>query len=80
MNGRFFSTRAIQAYVSTGTERFKKTNEKKVGLFDVDGEDDGDETMGKAGGARAGAVAATGDGDDEGRRLDQFGNWLEGNG
>lgn len=56
MDGRFFDTRIVEAYIADGSEKFKKTGEKKLGFED----DDEDE--------------------DEGRRLDQFGSWLESQG
>lgn len=52
MDGRFFSGQKLEAYIADGGEKFKKSSEKKAGL----GEDEGE---------------------DEGRRLDQFGSWLE---
>lgn len=52
MDGRFFDTRRVEAYIADGSERFKKTGEKKLG-----GEDE-----------------------DEGKRLDLFGSWLESEG
>ena len=59
MNGRFFSGTQVEAYVASGEERFKKSNEKK-GAGGADVEDAAD--------------------DDEGKRLDQFGSWLEAEG
>lgn len=53
MDGRLFSGTKVEAYIADGSEKFKKTNEKKVDL----GEED--------------------QGDDEGKRLEQFGSWLE---
>lgn len=55
MAGRHFDGRTVEAYVADGTEKFKKTNEKKKGMFDYD-DDEGDE---------------------EEKRLDEFGTWLE---
>lgn len=49
MDGRFFATQKLEAYIADGSEKFKKTGERKVG----DGEGE------------------------EGRRLDEFGKWLE---
>lgn len=54
MDGRFFDTRIVEAYIADGSEKFKKTGEKKLGVEDED--------------------------EDEGRRLDQFGSWLESQG
>jgi HIV Tat-specific factor 1 len=53
MDGRFFSGTKVEAYIADGNEKFKKSNNKKLGL------EEGDE------------------GDDEGKRLDKFGSWLE---
>lgn len=55
MDGRSFDGRKVEAYISDGTERFKKSKEKGAAA-DVDGEDVSD---------------------DEGKRMDEFGNWLE---
>ena len=60
MNGRYFSQQRLQAYIFDGSERFRKTNEKKAALEDDDGEEDENE--------------------DEGKRLEQFGSWLEADG
>ncbi|KAL8722424.1 MAG: hypothetical protein Q9225_001103 [Loekoesia sp. 1 TL-2023] len=57
MDGRFFSGTRVEAYIADGSEKFKKSSEKKLQL-----EDEGEE------------------GDEEGKRLDQFGSWLEGGG
>lgn len=54
MDGRFFATRIVEAYIADGSEKFKKTGEKKLGVEDED--------------------------EDEGKRLDQFGSWLESEG
>lgn len=54
MDGRFFDTRIIEAYIADGSEKFKKTGEKKLGVEDED--------------------------EDDGKRLDQFGSWLESEG
>lgn len=54
MDGRFFDTRIVEAYIADGSEKFKKTGEKKLGVEDED--------------------------EDEGKRLDQFGSWLESEG
>lgn len=55
MNGRYFAGTQVEAYIADGTERFKKTNEKRAALED---KEEGGE-------------------DEESRRLDQFGSWLE---
>ena len=52
MNGRHFSGMVVEAYIADGSEKFKKSSEKKS----IIGEDEGE---------------------DEGKRLDQFGSWLE---
>lgn len=41
MNGRFFSGTKVEAYIADGSEKFKKTNEKKVVIEDDD--EDGEE-------------------------------------
>ncbi len=58
MDGRFFASQKVEAYISSGNEKFKKSNEKKVGI-----EDEG--------------TAVGGGDDDESKRLDKFGTWLE---
>jgi HIV Tat-specific factor 1 len=40
MVGRFFSGTRVEAYIADGTEKFKKTNEKKVSVEDDDVEED----------------------------------------
>lgn len=55
MDGRLFSGTKVEAYIADGSERFKKTNNKKVNVDDDEDEEE----------------------EDEGKRLDQFGNWLE---
>ncbi|KAL1961955.1 hypothetical protein VTN77DRAFT_736 [Rasamsonia byssochlamydoides] len=55
MNGRFFAGTQVEAYIADGTERFKKTNDKRAALQD----------------------AAEGGDDEEARRLEEFGSWLE---
>jgi HIV Tat-specific factor 1 len=45
MDGRFFGGIAVVAYISDGSERFRKTNEKRAALEDLaekglDAEDD----------------------------------------
>ncbi|KAL2054570.1 hypothetical protein ABVK25_005318 [Lepraria finkii] len=52
MNGRHFSGMVVEAYVADGSEKFKKTSEKRIAIEDDEGEE-------------------------EGKRLDQFGEWLE---
>lgn len=52
MNGRHFSKMTVEAYIADGSEKYKKTSEKKAAI-----EEDEEE--------------------DEGKRLDQFGSWLE---
>lgn len=59
MNGRWFDERQLEADIADGSEKFRKSNEKKVDLGD---EDDGD---------------GDGGGEDDGKRLDKFGAWLE---
>lgn len=56
MDGRFFDTRIVEAYIADGSEKFKKTGEKKTSMENDD------------------------DDDDEGKRLDEFGSWLESEG
>ncbi|MCJ1394032.1 hypothetical protein MMC18_006910 [Xylographa bjoerkii] len=60
MNGRFFSTLQVIAYIATGSEKFAKSNEKKANI-------DVDEVEGAA------------KEEEEGKRLDKFGSWLEEN-
>lgn len=54
MDGRFFATRIVEAYIADGSEKFKKSGEKKLGVENDD--------------------------EDEGKRLDGFGSWLESEG
>lgn len=54
MDGRFFATRIVEAYIADGSEKFKKTGERKLGVENED--------------------------EDEGKRLDEFGSWLENEG
>lgn len=35
MDGRFFAGTRVEAYISDGSERFKKTNEKRAALEDL---------------------------------------------
>lgn len=58
MDGRFFDTRRVEAYIADGSEKFRKSGERKAGI-EVEGIDGGDD-------------------DEEGKRLDEFGSWLEG--
>ncbi len=68
MNGRWFDERQLEAYIADGSEKFKKSDEKKgsdvVAAEDEDG--DGDNGGQADGGPRG-----------EGERLDKFGKWLE---
>ena len=38
MNGRFFAQAQIVAYISTGNERFSKSNQKKAGIDEDEAE------------------------------------------
>lgn len=58
MDGRYFAGTRVEAYIADGSEKFKKSSEKKVQIGD---EDDGKD-------------------EEEGKRLDQFGSWLEAGG
>lgn len=58
MDGRFFGGTRVDAYISDGSEKFKKTNEKRAALEDM---------------AERGVDVE----DEEQRRLDEFGTWLE---
>jgi HIV Tat-specific factor 1 len=64
MNGRWFDERQLQAYIADGSERFRKSDDKKA------------ELPGGGDGADA-SVATAGEGEGEGERLDRFGEWLE---
>lgn len=57
MDGRFFDTRKVEAYIADGSEKFRKSGERKAGI-EADWINGGDD-------------------DEEGKRLDQFGTWLE---
>ncbi|KAL8694345.1 MAG: hypothetical protein Q9218_000982 [Villophora microphyllina] len=57
MDGRYFSGTRVEAYIADGSEKFKKTSERKLQLGDGEDEDG-----------------------EEGKRLDQFGGWLENDG
>ncbi|KAL8814534.1 MAG: hypothetical protein Q9223_006253 [Gallowayella weberi] len=59
MDNRFFAGTRVEAYISDGSEKFKKSTGKKLQLEEDEGGEDGNE---------------------EGRRLDQFGTWLEAGG
>ena len=59
MDGRFFGGTRVDAYISDGREKFRKTNEKRAALEDM---------------AERGIDAED---EDEMRRLDEFGTWLE---
>jgi HIV Tat-specific factor 1 len=48
MNGRWFDERQLQAYVATGNEKFKKTNEKQA-IFDDEDEEAEDGRLDKFG-------------------------------
>ncbi|MCJ1335993.1 hypothetical protein MMC09_001268 [Bachmanniomyces sp. S44760] len=61
-NHRSFSGATIEAYISSGHEKFKKSNERKLGIEEDESGLGGD---GKAGD------------EEESRRLDKFGAWLE---
>lgn len=66
MNGRFFANKRVEAYIADGTERFKKSSERKGGA-----------PVEFATHARDGDADADVE-EEEGRRLDRFGEWLEG--
>ncbi|KAL1955131.1 hypothetical protein VTO42DRAFT_8995 [Malbranchea cinnamomea] len=66
MNGRYFGGTRIEAYMADGKERFRKTNEKRAALL---AEAD-DENAGRGGDKD----------DEEAKRLDEFGAWLESEG
>jgi HIV Tat-specific factor 1 len=38
MNGRWFDERQLEAFISTGNEKFKKSSDKSVGFDEEDGE------------------------------------------
>ncbi|KAI9829733.1 MAG: hypothetical protein M1826_005476 [Phylliscum demangeonii] len=84
MHGRWFSGARIEAYVADGSERFRQS-EKRRQLFEPDADvgaeagDGGGGGGGNGGGeAEGGRVSGGGVGDEEARRLDRFGSWLEG--
>ncbi|KAL9604459.1 MAG: hypothetical protein Q9219_000424 [cf. Caloplaca sp. 3 TL-2023] len=62
MDGRFFSGTRVEAYIADGSEKFRKSSERKVQFDEEEGEGE------------------DGEGGAEGKRLDQFGSWLEGAG
>lgn len=63
MDGRFFGGTRVEAYVSEGREKFKKTNERRAAL----------ELM-----AERGTIHDEEEEDEEEeQRLNEFGNWLE---
>ena len=41
MDGRHFSGMTVEAYIADGSEKFKKSSEKKSKIGDEEGEDDG---------------------------------------
>ena len=63
MDGRHFSGMVVKAYTAEGGEKFKKSNEKAKALVEENGEGDDGVEDGKE--------------DEESKRLDQFGEWLE---
>ena len=67
MDGRFFANKRVEAYIADGNEKFKKSSERK-GAAVVDFETE----------TTTGAVDADAAADEEGKRLDRFGEWLEG--
>ena len=42
MNGRWFDERQLEAWVATGSEKFRKSNEKKIDVGDEEDEGEGD--------------------------------------
>jgi HIV Tat-specific factor 1 len=62
MDGRFFANKRVEAYIADGNERFKKSSERKDVNFKGNGNGNDE----------------AGDADEEGKRLDRFGEWLEG--
>lgn len=61
MNGRWFDERQLVAHLADGSEKFKKSTDKKAEV--------GDESEN--------ANENENNGDGEGERLDKFGEWLE---
>lgn len=83
MNGRFFANKRVEAYIADGTERFKKSNEGKraaliLGIAPETGNGHGSRDDNGVSGGLLGDVDE--EMDEEGRRLDRFGEWLEGGG
>ncbi|KAJ5987463.1 hypothetical protein N7451_011828 [Penicillium sp. IBT 35674x] len=62
MDGRFFGGTRVEAYVSEGREKFKKTNERREALEQM---------------AERGTVHDDEEDEEEEQRLNEFGNWLE---
>ena len=42
MNGRWFDERQLEAHIADGSEKFKKSNEKKADVDEEDGEGEGE--------------------------------------
>lgn len=61
MNGRFFAGTQVVAYIADGRERFKKSGASQAAALEDDG-------VGWEGEQAA---------DEEAKRLDKFGSWLE---
>ncbi|PWY89790.1 putative nuclear mRNA splicing factor-associated protein [Aspergillus heteromorphus CBS 117.55] len=62
MDGRYFGGTRVDAYIADGSEKFKKTNEKRAALEDL---------------AEKGFDHVSDEDDEEEQRLDEFGTWLE---
>ena len=62
MDGRHFSGMVVKAYIADGGDKFKKSSEKARALVEENGEGNGVESSKE---------------DEESKRLDQFGEWLE---
>ncbi|KAI9851805.1 MAG: hypothetical protein M1838_002663 [Thelocarpon superellum] len=73
MNGRLFAGSQVEAFVATGAEKFKKTSTRKAEFGDDDGGEGGEREAAHAAGAAGGAGGT----EEERKRLDQFGTWLE---
>jgi len=54
MNGRHFGGQQVEAVVADGSEKFKKSSEKKAAVEEFEEE-----------------------GEEESKRLDEFGEWIE---